>query len=50
MQNLDKLKAEILGEIAAAKTPDALEALRISALGKKGSITELIKELGALGP
>ena len=50
MQDLDKLKAEILSEIAAAKTPDALEALRISALGKKGRITALMKELGALGP
>lgn len=48
MQNLDKLKAEILAEIEAATSPDALEQVRISALGKKGRVTGLLKELGAL--
>ena len=48
MQDLKTLKAEILSEIEGAKTPDALEALRVSTLGKKGRITGLLKELGNL--
>ncbi|MEE8294727.1 MAG: phenylalanine--tRNA ligase subunit alpha [Sphingomonadales bacterium] len=48
MQDLTKLKAEILGEIEAAGNLEALENVRISALGKKGRVTGLLKELGAL--
>jgi len=48
MQNLDTLKAKILGEIDAASDAAALENVRIAAFGKKGSVTELLKELGAL--
>jgi len=48
MQNLDKLKQEILAEIDAAATPQALEDIRVSALGKKGRVTMLLKELGGL--
>ena len=48
MKNLDALKQGILKEIEGTSTLDALENVRISALGKKGSITGLLKELGAL--
>lgn len=48
MQDLTKLKAEILAEIAAAGTSEALENVRISALGKKGRVTGLLKELSGL--
>lgn len=48
MQDLTKLKAEILGEIEAAGSLEALESVRITALGKKGRVTGLLKELGAL--
>ena len=48
MQDLTKLKAEILDEIEAAGTPEALENVRITALGKRGRVTGLLKELGAL--
>jgi len=48
MQNLDKLKTEILAQIDAAGDANALEDVRIAVLGKKGKITGLLKELGAL--
>ncbi len=44
------LKADYLGAIAAADSLDGLEAVRVSALGKAGGITQLMKSLGALAP
>jgi phenylalanyl-tRNA synthetase alpha chain len=46
--DLVALKAEIEAEIRAAATPDALEAVRVAALGRKGRVTELVKGLGSL--
>lgn len=50
MQTPEQLRDELMGDVAAAETLDALEALRVSALGKKGRITDLMKGLGALDP
>jgi len=47
---LGALKAEIEAAIAAAGSPEALEAVRVAELGRKGRITELVKSLGALPP
>ena len=47
---VESLKAQVLGEIAAATDPGALDEVRVSALGKKGRITALMKDLGGLGP
>ena len=47
---MDDLKTELLAAIAAASDPAALEAVRISALGKKGRVTDLLKTLGTLAP
>jgi phenylalanyl-tRNA synthetase alpha chain len=41
---------DLVQAITAAATLEALEALRIDALGKKGRVTGLMKELGALPP
>ena len=41
---------EALGRIAAAADLDALEALRVEFLGKQGSISGLLKTLGAMSP
>jgi phenylalanyl-tRNA synthetase alpha chain len=41
---------EITNQIAAADTLDTLEAVRISLLGKAGSISALLKSLGAMTP
>ena len=46
----DILQADILAAIAAAASPDALEAVRISAMGKSGSVTALLKTLGGMTP
>ena len=48
MENLDKLKNEILQKISTAADLKELEDVRISVLGKKGSLTELMKGLGSL--
>src|SRR5690606_8569019 len=48
MSEIQSLSARALDDIAAAQTPDALEALRIGLLGKQGSITAQLKQLGAL--
>ncbi len=41
---------EITSHIAAAATLDALEAVRITLLGKQGSISALLKMLGSMTP
>ena len=45
-----QLENEILAEITAAGDEAALEAVRVAALGKNGSITALLKTLGTLPP
>jgi len=47
---LSILKEEFSAAIATAKDAAALDEVRVSALGKKGRITELLKTLGALAP
>ena len=49
MENLDQLQTDLLGQIEAADLA-SLEALRIFALGKSGSITEMVKGIGQLPP
>jgi len=44
------LQTEIEGEIAAASDLAALDAVRVSALGKTGRISGLLKTLGSLPP
>jgi phenylalanyl-tRNA synthetase alpha chain len=48
MDGIDSLLQQSLREIADANAPDALEALRVSLLGKHGSITTQLKSLGTL--
>jgi phenylalanyl-tRNA synthetase alpha chain len=50
MADIAKLEAELLAAVVAAKDDAALEAVRVSALGKKGSISELLKSLGTITP
>lgn len=45
---LDTLENSLLAEIAAAADEPAIEAVRVSALGKKGSVSEMLKTLGAM--
>src|SRR5512134_2629948 len=48
--DLETLRSEASGRIGQAASADALEALRVELLGKKGRVTELMKTLGALAP
>ncbi len=48
MSDIESLSTQALSDIAAASSPDALEALRVALLGKNGSITAQLKALGAL--
>lgn len=48
MSDIESLSTQSLADIAAAQSPDALEALRIMLLGKSGAITAQLKALGAL--
>src|SRR3981189_379001 len=50
MTDLAKLESQILGQIAAAGDEAALEAVRVAALGKKGSISALLSTLGKMSP
>ncbi|WP_246479677.1 phenylalanine--tRNA ligase subunit alpha [Kaustia mangrovi] len=48
--DIEKLEQEILDAIAEAADEQALEAVRVSALGKKGRISEQLKGLGRMSP
>ncbi|RXR08501.1 phenylalanine--tRNA ligase subunit alpha [Pseudoxanthomonas composti] len=48
MSDIEVLTRGALDDIAAASTPDAVEALRVALLGKSGSVTAQLKQLGAL--
>ena len=50
MQDPVKLKNDILNQISEASSKEVLEKIRISSLGKKGSISLLMKELGQIDP
>lgn len=48
--NLTAILNEALAAVAAAGDIPALEEVRVTFMGKKGSITELLKSLGAMDP
>jgi phenylalanyl-tRNA synthetase alpha chain len=48
MTDIQSLIRQALADIAAADSPDAVEVLRVALLGKSGSITGQLKQLGAL--
>ncbi|SHL34025.1 phenylalanine--tRNA ligase subunit alpha [Roseibium suaedae] len=50
MSDLTTLETEILAAIESAETEAALEDVRVAALGKKGSLSELMKTLGGMSP
>ena len=49
-QNIAELKQEFAAKLAAAKSMQTLEEIRVDFLGKKGSVTELLKSMKDLGP
>ena len=50
MTEIEVLENKLLGEIAAATDEAALETIRIAAVGKSGSVSALLKTLGAMAP
>src|ERR1700684_255087 len=50
MESLDHIRDELLKLIKAAASLDALEQVRVGALGRNGRLTGLLKGLGALKP
>jgi phenylalanyl-tRNA synthetase alpha chain len=50
MTDLTTLEAELSAQVAAAPDVAALEAIRVAALGKSGSISGLLKTLGSMSP
>ncbi|TNB48826.1 phenylalanine--tRNA ligase subunit alpha [Martelella lutilitoris] len=50
MSDLEDLKSKLMAEIAGAEDEAAIEAVRVAAIGKKGSVSELLKTLGRMDP
>jgi phenylalanyl-tRNA synthetase alpha chain len=50
MTDIPTLESQILAGIADAADEAALEAVRVAALGKKGTVSDLLKSLGAMSP
>jgi phenylalanyl-tRNA synthetase alpha chain len=50
MTDLNQLEHDLLTQVDAAGDEAALESVRVSALGKKGCVSELLKTLGAMTP
>ncbi len=48
MSEIEQLGRQAVADVATAGTPDALEHLRVKLLGKQGSVTALLKSLGAM--
>ena len=50
MSDITTLQSETLAAVSGAESLDALEAVRIAALGKQGSVSALLKTLGGMTP
>ena len=50
MSDMETLENSLMAEIASAADEQAIEAVRVSALGKKGSVSEMLKTLGSMSP
>ena len=50
MSDLSTIRSEALVAVEQAADLAALDAARVAALGKKGSVTGLMKTLGGLSP
>jgi phenylalanyl-tRNA synthetase alpha chain len=50
MTDIDALSADLFAQLDAAQDEATMEALRVAALGKKGSVSELLKGMGGMSP
>jgi phenylalanyl-tRNA synthetase alpha chain len=49
-KQISELQAGALKRIAAARTPDEIEAVRVEVLGRKGALAQFSKDMGKLAP
>lgn len=50
LARLEELRTTGLSKITGARSPEELQLVRASLVGRRGSLTELMKELGSLAP
>jgi len=50
MSDVAQLESQIIGDVTAAADEASLEAVRVAALGKSGSISGLLRTLGSMSP
>jgi phenylalanyl-tRNA synthetase alpha chain len=50
MTDLNQLELDLINAIGAAETAAAVEELRVAAIGKSGTISGLLKSMGAMSP
>ena len=50
LDNVDQIKSKTIEKITQVSTLNELEEIRVSALGKKGELTSILKTLGSLEP
>lgn len=48
--DIETLQTDLMAAIGSADTLEALEAVRVSALGKQGSVSALLKTMGGMSP
>ncbi len=49
-QSIQELESRSLARVASASSPEELEAVRVEALGRKGALAQISKEMGKLAP
>ncbi len=49
-KNIEELRERLAAELESVASTQALEALKVAMLGKKGELTALLRTLGQLGP
>jgi len=50
IMDIETLQTDLMAAIGSADTLEALEAVRVSALGKQGSVSALLKTMGGMSP
>ena len=49
-QSIQELESRSLARVASAGSPEELEAVRVEALGRKGALAQISREMGKLAP
>ena len=49
-RSLQELESTAIARLAAARSPEELEALRVEVLGRKGALDQFFKQMGKLAP